>query len=77
MSVASCRFCGATDPLRKPGGILGEPAGPCRKCGHLMFWEAQHETPLASEKRFANELRERADRARGAYRALNTGVRSH
>jgi hypothetical protein len=77
MGVASCRFCGATDPQRKPVGRIGEPAGPCRGCGHLMFWEAQHAGRFASEKRFANELRERADRARGAYRALNTGVWTH
>jgi len=38
MKVAGCRFCGNTSASRRPVGELGNPAGPCPRCGHLMFW---------------------------------------
>jgi len=63
--VAACKSCGATAPTRKPAGRLGQPAGPCQRCGRLMFWMLnKDEGPLAGERRLASELQRRAETAR-------------
>jgi hypothetical protein len=38
VTVAGCGSCGEVAGSRRPAGRLGEPAGPCAKCGRLMFW---------------------------------------
>jgi hypothetical protein len=74
--VASCRRCGAVNRDLVPVGRLGDPVGPCLKCGRLMFWMAEPDLgPLASERRFAGELRDQAARARATQQALGATAR--
>jgi hypothetical protein len=44
-TIAACAHCGNVAPARKPGAGLGKPAGPCSRCGHLMFWTAEDQLP--------------------------------
>jgi hypothetical protein len=67
--VAACKSCGAADPKRKPAGQLGQPAGPCRRCGRLMFWMLdKDEAPLAAERQLGTDLWQRAETARSTTR---------
>jgi hypothetical protein len=71
--VAACKSCGAADPERKPAGQLGHLAGPCQRCGRLMFWMLDKgEAPLAEDRRLGTDVRQRAERARSTRRRFFT-----
>lgn len=64
-TIAACGFCGNVAPGRKPGAEPGRPAGPCSRCGHLMFWSAEDNLPTRhAVGRSVDEAVERARRAR-------------
>ena len=69
-TIAACAHCGNVAPGRRPGAELGEPAGPCSQCGHLMFWTAEDQLP----KRHAvsRSLDGAVERARQAHRGLSS-----
>jgi len=76
MAIAGCRFCGNTAADRKPGGELGNPAGPCARCGHLMFWMTDEEARgLRPERLKAHRFSARViARAVEARRGLRPGT---
>jgi hypothetical protein len=72
VTVAVCKGCGAVSRSRRPGGKLGELAGPCVRCGRLTFWVLDAD---GIDEEEADGLRARAiESARQARRRLGSEV---